>query len=128
MFVQGGKSRSRYPGILWIPPYPSDSLDPRCILRIRKSLPDFHIRNTMRIRTIYQESRESRRYHENPEDNVEIQRIQEIRWRSRESKGYDRDPRDTISSVSVTYRMYRESIGCIAIVSSGLCGLLPYPG
>jgi hypothetical protein len=26
------------------------------------------------------------------------------------------------------YRMYREGIGCIATVSSGLCGLSPYFG
>jgi hypothetical protein len=62
-------------------PYP---LDPRCILRIstvfriRKSLPNSHIGNTMGIRTINWESRESRGYYgnpENPEDTVEIQRI-----------------------------------------------------
>ena len=82
---QGGKSGSRYPGILWIPPYPSDSLDPRCILRIptvfriRKSLPNSHIGNTMGIRTIH------RGIQRIP---WRIQKIQRIRWRSRESKGY----------------------------------------
>ena len=119
-FDQGGKSGSR---IAVSPPY---LLDPRYI-------PDPKISGLSDPGYIAdaEDTVGIGGYHgnpDNPEDTVEIQRIQEIRWRLRESKGYDRDPTDTASSVSAMYRMYREGIGCIATVSSGSCGLSPYPG
>jgi hypothetical protein len=108
---QGGKSGSRYLGILWIPPYPSDSLDPRCILRIptvfriRKSLPNSHIRNTMGIRTIHRESRESRGYGGDPEN-----------------------PKDTTGNQGIPDPQYLQCIVCIVKVSAVSSGLSPYLG